>query len=224
MVSQQATLAKLQAIKPPQDYLRKGAQLQDSSQMLAIFGKKYIGDDQGVRIDVNVVQSLLQDIRAHEEAERVASKAQKRNVFRKERSHRSAKYSIPQLLAVLEAGLRLETESIQFDYVAMHVRCLRALEAVSKKSDKFVRPWRESEHYKQMNGQLIGLVGHIIMRAVNDGGYVVLPCEPGYTTKRVARDLLSSPLAGAHKALAAFLASDEHDPSRSSATCDSTQR
>lgn len=95
-----------------------GQGFEDYTLMVPVFRSKYFGTSKGVCIDANVIESLLSAMRAHQEvhereeaALHAGSKARRRNLLRKERSHQDAKYSIPQLLAVLEAGLRSETES-----------------------------------------------------------------------------------------------------------------
>lgn len=116
--------------------------LRDHSHLLHIFEKRFLGTASGTCIDINVVQSLLQDLKAREEVEEQkrerkeaaasGGKSAKRKLPRKERSRRGASFSITQLLAVLEAGLRSESESIRFDYVSMHLGCLQVFRAIMR--------------------------------------------------------------------------------------------
>lgn len=185
--------------------------LQDGTEILPIFKHKYIGNGKAVHVDVTVIKSLLTAVQVREEnkalkeaAASAGSKARKRNLLRKERSHHDAKYSIPQLLAVLETGLRLETESIRFDYVAMHSRCLRALRALRKVAPSFLSARRGGGGYADSDECLPELVGHILTDAARSG-QVLVRNEITGAEERV----WSRTLASASAVLTTFLASEQ---------------
>jgi hypothetical protein len=72
------------------------------------------------------IEALLRDLKAGEDksSARTSKPKFKGRGYRKEKKHHAAKFSMNQLLSVLERGLQSETTSIRFDYVSMHVQCL----------------------------------------------------------------------------------------------------
>lgn len=140
-----------------------------------------MGNDQGSCIDINVIESLLSDMRKRqeheEEKQRIRDEAAKagtnirttrRKLLRKERSHRAPKFTILQLLAVLEAGLRSETESIRLNYVSLHLRSTRALRVCRDAAhDVLVREM--GPDYIEDERQLPDVVGHILRIATMAG-------------------------------------------------------
>lgn len=193
-----------------------------SHQILPIFRDKYLGDSVGTRIDINSVESLLSSIRAREELEelkrqrdegtgamRGKSKAQKRNLLRKQRSHRSAKFSVPQLLAVLKAGSRSETESIRFDYISMHVRCLSALRAVKNASHTYLAS-KLGPEYIRSDYELPAIVGRILNVAVQSR----LQAEAQGRQLLPGQRFASKLLAGATSTLDTFLKSSPDEASK----------
>jgi len=114
--------------KKPQLWSRTGPMyLQDHTKIIPIY-KRNLLENSGtdVQYDMIAIEALLSDLTAREErssASTSKSKPKGRG-YRKEKKHHAAKFSINQLLSVLERGLQSETTSIRFDYVSMHVRCL----------------------------------------------------------------------------------------------------
>lgn len=125
--------------------------LTDRTQILPIFKRKFIADHAtGLEYDIKTIEKLLSDVQNQQlkadktDTESVGQSSSastkgkgkagrsgpKRRKLRRERKHRSLKFSVVQLLAVLEEGLSSETRSIRFDYVSMHLRCLRLLKFV----------------------------------------------------------------------------------------------
>ncbi|KAL9931999.1 hypothetical protein V8E36_009060, partial [Tilletia maclaganii] len=84
------------------------------------------------------------------------------------RSHRTPKYSLPQLVSVLESGLQSETASLRFDYVSMHNRCIRALRAVRAASHDYLTQ-KHGPHYLDDESQLPFVVGWILQIATLSG-------------------------------------------------------
>lgn len=116
--------------------------LQDQTHILPIYKRKFIADlTTGLDYDIKAIEALLSDLQQHAEgepAQRSKGKGKGKRKLRKERKHRSAKFSLVQLLAVLEMGLQSETRSIRFDYVSMHLRCLRLLQSVHSVSHDYL--------------------------------------------------------------------------------------
>ncbi|PWN43479.1 hypothetical protein IE81DRAFT_365709 [Ceraceosorus guamensis] len=123
---------------------------QDHSQMLQIFQEKYRSRKQlHSDIDINYIQQLLSDLkRKEEEAEEAEmqstqkgkkTRGKKQGVrgLRRSRKHNDQKFSIVQLLSVLEVGLIRETASIRFDYVSMHLRCVEFLKEVKREVNEY---------------------------------------------------------------------------------------
>lgn len=61
-------------------------------------------------------------------------------VLRRVRKHRSNKLSTLQLLSVLEDQLDEESSSLRFDYMSMHLRCIRVVYAIRDTVEPLIRP------------------------------------------------------------------------------------
>ena len=147
----------------------EGAKIQDQTSILPIF-KQRITESFGpaVHEDVTAIETLLRDLKALEDRQLSST-----NMFRKEKKHRAAKFSIIQLLSVLEEGLQLETTSIRFDYVSMHLRCMRIfrdmkqicdplMAAMNRDTfDRFGR-WVPGKPYIRNDTMLPAITGYII--------------------------------------------------------------
>jgi hypothetical protein len=101
--------------------------LRDQTQILPIY-KRNLLENSGtdVQHDMIAIEALLRDLKAGEDksSARTSKPKFKGRGYRKEKKHHAAKFSMNQLLSVLERGLQSETTSIRFDYVSMHVQCL----------------------------------------------------------------------------------------------------
>ncbi|WVW86532.1 hypothetical protein I302_108581 [Kwoniella bestiolae CBS 10118] len=144
--------------------------LEDHAQILPLFLSKYVRDPSaGTTFSLNAVESLLSDvtmdrIRKEEEAGVSHNQSKKRH----ERKHRSPKFSILQLLSILEEGLQSETTSIRFDYVSMHLRCLDVLKQVQLSAhDYFVQ--KIGPGYQENDSQLAFITGWILRYAALSG-------------------------------------------------------
>ncbi|PWN39483.1 hypothetical protein IE81DRAFT_326489 [Ceraceosorus guamensis] len=158
--------------------------LEDHSVMLLMFQKKYRSHQQAhTEMDIHSVEKLLCDLKLREEAQtKVKGKSTKKTAvnaemkrLRRQRKHQDAKYSIVQLLTVLEAGLVSETQSIRFDYISMHLRCLEYLRRVKVRvndyfSSKLGAKWIDND------GEIPFVVGHIF-RAASEGQLAFLTNE-----------------------------------------------
>lgn len=153
--------------------------LRDRTQILPIFLQKYLGGAPGyaegvpekradICIDINVIEALLRDIHQRKEPKTKQPSNKKRKLLRKERKHGGPKFSVVQLLSVLESGLILETSSIRFDYVSMHVRCIRILRRVQASAHDYLSQAFGPE-YIENDSQLPFLVGCILHFAVMSG-------------------------------------------------------
>lgn len=131
--------------------------LRNRTTILPIFKRKFITDTlTGLQYDIKTIEKLLSEITSQrQQAESTAIKSEvsastestkgkgkakspNKRKLRRERKHRSPKFSVVQLLAVLEEGLRSETRSICFDYVSMHLRCLGLLKSVHDVSKEYL--------------------------------------------------------------------------------------
>lgn len=187
--------------------------LHDHTTMHSIFQRRFVGDSSGSCIDIQHMEALFADIKAREEAEEEKrqrkgapageSKGKGRakvQLLRKERSSTSARYTVPVLMALIEAGLREETDSIRFDYVSMHLRCLTALKAVKDASPAYL--WRKhGAKHSQSICELPSIVGYVLADAV-------AAKRQGQLDKTVKDgEVAFSPLlVNSTKALAAFFA------------------
>lgn len=112
----------------------------DQTQILPIFKENFHEHSKtAVEDDVTAIELLLRDLEAREDHYLRTAKGRKsgRREFRKEKKHRAAKFSIIQLLSILEKGLQLETTSIRFDYVSMHLRCMRIFRDMKEMCDPY---------------------------------------------------------------------------------------
>ena len=110
----------------------------DQSQILPIFKQSLTEDSRNdVHADMSSIEGFLRDLQAREDWIPSIDRGRKsgRREFRKEKKHRAAKFSIIQLLSILEKGLHLETTSIRFDYVSMHIRCMRIFRDMKEMCD-----------------------------------------------------------------------------------------
>ncbi|CEH15555.1 hypothetical protein CBOM_03854 [Ceraceosorus bombacis] len=151
--------------------------LQDHSQMLRIFQEKYRSRKQlHSDIDINYIQQLLSDLkRKEEEAEEAGmqstqkgkkTRGKKQGVrgLRRSRKHNDQKFSIVQLLSVLEVGLIRETASIRFDYVSMHLRCVEFLKEVKGEvNEHFTR--KHGATWIEDDTQIAHVTGYILTAA-----------------------------------------------------------
>lgn len=161
----------------PGSHARPLRTLQDHGQMQEIFLRRFVGDADGTCIDVNAVESLLKSMRTRDELEEAkqrrklgsgdarAQSALVKRPLRQERTRNNAKFTIPQPLSVLEAGLRRETESIRFDYVSMHMRCMHVLRAAFVASPDFFTSLLEDASFVPRQIELPFFAGHILMGA-----------------------------------------------------------
>ena len=111
---------------------------------------------------MSAIEALLRDLKAGEAKDLQTSNRGKsrRRAFRKEKKHSGAKFSITQLLSVLEKGLLLETTSIRFDYLSLHLRCLRIFRDIKQVSDEYLVK-EVGADYIENNAQLSTLTGWI---------------------------------------------------------------
>ncbi|KAK0544463.1 hypothetical protein OC846_006067 [Tilletia horrida] len=108
--------------------------LEDRTQILPIFKEKYLAVfGERTRIDIHTVEKLISDL-----AQREDEAARKRD-RQQRRMHKAPKFTILQMLSVLERGLKLETDSIRLDYVSLHLRCITMLQKVRAASDTYLR-------------------------------------------------------------------------------------
>ncbi|WWC65533.1 uncharacterized protein I303_108151 [Kwoniella dejecticola CBS 10117] len=141
--------------------------LTDHAQILPIFSGKYLRDPSaGTSFGLNSVETLLSDILADEAKQ--SAIADKKYTIRRKRNHRSHKFSILQLLSILEAGLEAETRSIRFDYVSMHLRCLTILKKVQLSADEYFTR-KLGPLYLENDSQLPFIVGWILNFAAFSG-------------------------------------------------------
>ncbi|KAE8249917.1 hypothetical protein A4X13_0g5022 [Tilletia indica] len=128
----------------------------DRTQVLPIFKAKYMANfGEGTQTDIHTIEKLISDM-----AEREEDKSRKRQGLRRERRHKAQKFSILQLLSVLETALRSETDSIRLDYVSLHLRCIRVLQRVRASADEYLRG-KLGPNYIEDESQLPFVVGWI---------------------------------------------------------------
>ncbi|OCF77678.1 hypothetical protein I204_01676 [Kwoniella mangroviensis CBS 8886] len=146
---------------------RSGAKrLRDHSQILPIFANKYRSAFiAGTTYDINILDKLFQDIQAdQQDAGRTAYRSSRNVKVRRERNHRSPKYSILQMISLLEAGLEAETASIRFDYISMHLRCFSILDKVRLSAHDYITG-KVGPDYLDNDSQLPYVVGWILQLA-----------------------------------------------------------
>jgi hypothetical protein len=113
----------------------------DQTQILPIFKQSFSETNRtAVQGDMSAIEGLLRDLESREDRYPSTGNTRKsgRREYRKEKKHRAAKFSIIQLLSVLEKGLELETTSIRFDYVSMHLRCMRIFRNMKQMCDPYL--------------------------------------------------------------------------------------
>jgi hypothetical protein len=136
--------------------------LKDHSQIVPIFYQKYCGESRfGTRLDINSIEKLYSDIKS-DTRQRRKKKGRK---MRKEPKSRTQKYTVVQLLSIIEAGLQQETLSIRFDYVSMHLRCIQFLKQVKAGANDYLMG-KHGEGYLENDSQLPYIVGYILHVAV----------------------------------------------------------
>ena len=115
-----------------------------------------------VQDDMSTIEALLRDLKAGEAKDLQTSNRGKsgRRGYRKEKKYSGVKYSITQLLSVLEKGLLMETTSIRFDYLSLHLRCLRIFRDIKQVSDQYLIN-EVGADYIENNAQLSTLTGWI---------------------------------------------------------------
>ncbi|WWD04021.1 hypothetical protein V865_002084 [Kwoniella europaea PYCC6329] len=140
--------------------------LRDHSQILPIFANKYRSNSiAGTTYDINILEKLFQDIQADRlDAGRKGYRSSRNIKIRRERKHRSPKYSILQMISLLEAGLEAETASIRFDYVSMHLRCFSILDKVRLSAHEYITS-KVGPDYLDNDSQLPYVVGQILQFA-----------------------------------------------------------
>ncbi|KAE8268441.1 hypothetical protein A4X09_0g3893 [Tilletia walkeri] len=89
---------------------------------MEIYRSRFVGSDEVTYIDLSSIEALIEETAVKE--------SQKISKLRRERSHRTPKFSIPQLLAVLENSLENESASIRFNFLRLHLTSFRALKSV----------------------------------------------------------------------------------------------
>ena len=144
----------------------------DQEKILPIFKKRYSDNCRNAgQPDLGAIEALLRILKASE------NKALRKNIqrksgrrgYRKEKKHNSSKFSITQLLSVLERGLQLETTSIRFDYVSMHLRCLRIFRDVKQVCDPYLAA-RHGAGYIKNNSLSPSITGWILKYAGHTDG------------------------------------------------------
>lgn len=170
--------------------------LVDRTRILPIFQEQSIGAQRagGTTVDFSQVEKLLVEMLQHHEvvingsarktsAATAKGKKDNRLRLRRGRKHKTPRFSITQLLSVLEAGLEHETLSIRFDYFAMHLQCIRILRAVRAKTHDYLVK-KHGEAYLQGEHQLTWVVGWILNIAAMSGraGRMLGIGKPGVIT------------------------------------------
>lgn len=173
--------------------------LKDHSQIIPIFFRKYCGSSTlGTRLDVKSIENLLADV-THD-LQRPKYKGRK---LRRERKHKSPKYSVVQLLSIIEAGLKMETSSIHFDYVSMHLRCIQFLKKVKMGAHDYL-VGKHGESYLENDSQLPYIVAWILQVALFSDRAIrmVLKGQPGADQLVTASKLLIGAINNVNEMLA----------------------
>lgn len=150
--------------------------LRDRSEIAKIFHYKTLTDETHLdHVDISGVERLLKKLKREEEIsiklskdnnnELDSEKSKKPIKNRRPRKHKSSKFSIVQLLSVLEQGLINETSAILFDYVSFHITCLEILERLKVANNQQITLHHGPE-YIQSKIQLPFTVGVILQIAV----------------------------------------------------------
>lgn len=139
---------------------------QTHTKIIPMFRRKFTVDvTTGIQYDIESIEGLLQDIKAGEVKDLASlSDRPRRKAFRKERKHHGDKFSLTQLLSVLERGLQVETTTIRFDYVSMHLRCLRLFRKVKAVSEVYLSG-KIGPDFLEDDSQLPQITGYILMYA-----------------------------------------------------------
>jgi hypothetical protein len=139
---------------------------QNKTKIIPMFRRKFTVDvTTGIQYDIESIEGLLRDIKAGEVRDLAASvKKSERKGFRKGRKHGGSKFSLTQLLSVLEQGLQVETTSIRFDYMSMHLRCLRLFRQVKAVSETYIAG-KIGPDFLEDDSQLPQITGWIFMFA-----------------------------------------------------------
>lgn len=143
--------------------------LQDHTLLLPVLLKHFLGDENGERISINAIEVLLQDLRMCDERE--GAKKQRKEVTgtgrsrRKRRSKASTRFTIPQLLSVLETSLRRESEALRFDYVSMHIRCLQVLGIIVQSAHAYLASLLQDKYFVSPQNQLARFAGYLLYGA-----------------------------------------------------------
>ena len=139
--------------------------LRDHAQIVPIFYRKYCGDYKlGTRLDIGLIEKLLLDVQSDIDK----SRSSRKRKLRRERRHRTQKFSLVQILSVIEAGLTLETASVHFDYIGMHLRCIQLLKKVQQGAHNYLVQ-KHGEGYMENDSQLPFIVGWILKIAALSG-------------------------------------------------------
>lgn len=163
--------------------------LKDHTQILPIFLSKYCRDpSSGTHIDIHSLEALLTTLKTSNKT------------VRRKRKHRSPQFSILQLLSILEAGLEAETKSVRFDYVLMHLRCLRLLEKVRLGAHDYLLSKIGPKYLpdEALVSLIVGWILHVADMSAKSAAHVGLNLKGG----TVARSKL---LFGATSAVRQFL-------------------
>ena len=150
--------------------------LVDHTQIIPIFRQRYLADSAfRTKLDIKAIQTLLSDLdrdagssnQPNQEVtggRNVRGVGKKKKQLRRTRKHKSPKFSIVQLLAIIEAGLDTETTALRFDYVAMHLRCIRVLKKVQATAHDYLVK-KHGTGYLENDSQLPYIVAWILIIA-----------------------------------------------------------
>ena len=152
--------------------------------ILQMFEAKLQGHKQvSTRLDISLIQSLLKTIKLQAMSNGDTIK------LRRERRHRSPKFSTVQLLAVIEAGLRQDATALRFDYISMHLRCIQSLKKVRAASHEYLSR-KIGKLYIENESQLPFVVGYILQWATVSGKIAVSLGIKNEGSKEVGSKLL----------------------------------
>lgn len=146
--------------------LHKPVALHDRVEILSIFKRKYVTDPaSGLQYDIKAIETLLASMRtATDDVSLPSREGKPKRRLRRERKHQAPKFSVIQLLSVLEEGIRSEMPTIRFDYVSMHLRCLQYLGDVHMVSQDYIER-KIGQPYLVNQAELPFMVGWILMFA-----------------------------------------------------------
>jgi hypothetical protein len=147
--------------------------LTDHTQIVPIFRQRYLSNSTiRSKLDIKAIQTLLDDLDRDAGPQGRSAEAnqgkvsmrrgnKKKRPLRRTRKHKSPKFSIVQLLAVIEAGLDMETTALRIDYVAMHLRCIRVLKKVQASAHDYLVK-KHGTGYMDNDSQLPSVVAMIL--------------------------------------------------------------